>query len=266
MAHKIEELLRIMARLRDPRKGCPWDQKQTWESIAPYTIEEAYEVADAIENSDFDELKNELGDLLFQVVFYAQMGVEQGLFDFDTVVDGICEKMIRRHPHVFADVQHDDDKALKEAWEREKSRERAKKDVRGSVLDGVAQALPALIRADKLQKRAARVGFDWPDAGGAMQKVEEELAEVQDALENRDPKAVEEEVGDLLFAAVNVARLLGVDAEQAMRKANRKFEGRFQRLEQRLKEEGCDDLEKLSLSQLEKSWQSVKDEEKKSGE
>jgi ATP diphosphatase len=263
MSHKIEELLQIMARLRDPRKGCPWDQKQTWESIAPYTIEEAYEVADAIEGKDYSELKNELGDLLFQVVFYAQMGEEQGLFDFDAVVDGICEKMIRRHPHVFADVKHEDDAALKEAWEQEKSRERAQKGTRNSALDGVAQALPALVRSDKLQKRAARVGFDWPDAVGAMHKVTEELEEVQDAIDNRTPQAVEEEVGDLLFAAVNVARLLGVDAEQALRKGNRKFERRFQELEHYLQDAGQKDMRKLTLQQLEQVWQQVKDQEKK---
>ncbi len=261
MSHNIEELLQIMACLRDPRKGCPWDRKQTWESIAPYTIEEAYEVADAIEAKDFSELKNELGDLLFQVVFYAQMGKEQGLFDFDAIVDGICEKMIRRHPHVFADAEHEDDAALKEAWEREKSRERAHKGTRTSVLAGVAQALPALVRSDKLQKRAARVGFDWPDAGGAMHKVIEELGEVQDAIDNRSPQAVVEEVGDLLFAAVNVARLLGVDAEQALRRGNRKFERRFQQLERHLQHSGQEDLRQLTLQQLEQAWQQVKEKE-----
>lgn len=266
MSHKIEELLRIMARLRDPRKGCPWDQKQTWESIAPYTIEEAYEVADAIEGKDYSEVKNELGDLLFQVVFYAQMGQEQGLFDFDAIVDGICEKMIRRHPHVFADVQHENDTALKEAWEHEKSRERVCKGGRNSVLDGVARTLPALVRSDKLQKRAARVGFDWPDAGGAAEKVKEELLEVREAIASNDQEAVEDEVGDLLFAAVNVARLLGVDAEQALRKGNRKFEQRFSRMEQQLKENGHDDLRTLTLQQLEQAWEQVKTREKKTGE
>lgn len=262
MSHNVEELLQIMACLRDPRKGCPWDRKQTWESIAPYTIEEAYEVADAIEEEDYSELKNELGDLLFQVVFYAQMGKERGLFDFDAIVDGICEKMIRRHPHVFAEAEHGDDAALKEAWEQEKSRERAHKGTRNSALAGVAQALPALVRSDKLQKRAARVGFDWPDAGGAMHKVMEELAEVQDAIDNRTPQAVEEEVGDLLFAAVNVARLLGVDAEQALRQGNRKFERRFHELERYLQDSGQEDLRKLTLQQLEQAWQQVKNQEK----
>ncbi len=266
MAHKIDELLDIMTRLRDPRKGCPWDRKQTWETIAPYTIEEAYEVADAIEGKDFSELKNELGDLLFQVVFYAQMGKEQGLFDFDAIVDGICEKMMRRHPHVFADVIHDDEAALKEAWEREKSRERAQKGVRNNLLDGVARALPALVRADKLQKRAAGAGFDWPDATGAMQKVEEELEEVREAVANGNLQVVEEEVGDLLFAAVNVARLLGVDAEQALRRGNRKFERRFQQLEKYLQGHGQKDLRKLTLQQLGQAWRKIKEEEGRTGE
>ena len=251
-----------MARLRDPRKGCPWDRKQTWESIAPYTVEEAYEVADAIERKDFFGLKDELGDLLFQVVFYAQMGAEQGLFDFDDIVDAICEKMIRRHPHVFARKPGGDDVALKEAWEQEKSRERAEKGMEGSVLDGVAQALPALMRADKLQKRAARVGFDWPDATGAMDKVQEELAEVREAMQSGSRQALEEEVGDLLFAAVNVARLLGLDAEQTLRRGNRKFERRFQRMEQHLKRAGKEDLRTLTLQQLEQAWQQIKEGEK----
>ncbi|HID46777.1 MAG TPA: nucleoside triphosphate pyrophosphohydrolase [Chromatiaceae bacterium] len=263
MTYKLDELLAIMARLRDPHKGCPWDQKQTWASIAPYTVEEAYEVADAIENGDFSELKNELGDLLFQVVFYAQMGKEQGLFDFDAIVDGICKKMIRRHPHVFGDVKHHDDAALKEAWEQEKHRERLQKSPQQRVLDGVARALPALVRADKLQKRAARVGFDWPDAGGAMNKVAEELAEVQEAVSSHDKDAIEDEVGDLLFAAVNVARLLGVDAEQALRRGNRKFERRFQLLEQDLRNAGQKDLHQMDLDQLEQAWQRVKSREKK---
>ncbi|WP_457666426.1 nucleoside triphosphate pyrophosphohydrolase [Thiolapillus sp.] len=262
MSHKIESLLDIMARLRDPHKGCPWDRKQSWATIAPYTIEEAYEVADAIENGDYAELKNELGDLLFQVVFYAQMGKEQGLFDFGAIVESICEKMMRRHPHVFADARHDDEAALKEAWEQEKSRERAQKKGEPShVLEGVAKTLPALVRADKLQKRAARVGFDWPDATGAMEKVKEELAEVQQAVARKDPDAVEEEVGDLLFAAVNVARLLGVDAEMALRRDNRKFERRFQLMEQYLRDRGQEDMTALSLEQLEQAWQQVKDTE-----
>ncbi|BAO45172.1 nucleoside triphosphate pyrophosphohydrolase [Thiolapillus brandeum] len=262
MAHKIEELLHIMARLRDPGKGCPWDLKQDWNSIAPYTIEEAYEVADAIEQGDFDELRSELGDLLFQVVFYARLGEEQGRFDFDGIVDAICEKMIRRHPHVFADSEYEDETALKAAWDAEKSRERQDRNQGSSALEGVALALPALVRADKLQKRAARVGFDWPDAGGAMDKLLEELEEVQQAVEEADAEALKDELGDLLFAAVNIARLLGVDAEQALRRGNSNFESRFHRMENLLRAEGHEDPASLSLKQLENAWERAKAMEK----
>ncbi len=258
MAHKIDELLHIMARLRDPHKGCPWDLKQDWRSIVPYTIEEAYEVADAIEQGDFTELKSELGDLLFQVVFYARLGEEQGYFDFADIVDAICEKMIRRHPHVFADARHEDEAALKEAWEAEKRRERNEKNAEASVLDGVASALPALVRADKLQKRAARVGFDWPDASGAMDKLLEELEEVRQAVEAADREALQDELGDLLFAAVNIARLLGVDAEQALRRGNRNFETRFRAMEKLLQAEGHGNLSILGLERLEDAWERVK--------
>ena len=263
MTHKIEELLHIMARLRDPDKGCPWDQKQDWHSIAPYTLEEAYEVADAIEQGDFDELKSELGDLLFQVVFYARLGEEEGRFDFNDIVDAICEKMIRRHPHVFGDAQHEDEAELKAAWEAEKSREREQKHDSSSVLQGVALALPALVRADKLQKRAARVGFDWPDAAGAMDKLLEELQEVQQAVDAADAEAIKDELGDLLFAAVNIARLLGVDAEQALRRGNRNFETRFHRMENLLQVQGQEDLAALNLEQLEEAWECAKALERK---
>ena len=258
MAHKIDELLHIMARLRDPHKGCPWDLKQDWRSIVPYTIEEAYEVADAIEQGDFTELKSELGDLLFQVVFYARLGEEQGYFDFADIVDAICEKMIRRHPHVFADTRHEDDAALKEAWEAEKRRERNQKNAESSMLDGVASALPALVRADKLQKRAARMGFDWPDASGAMDKLLEELEEVKQAAAAGDRETLQDELGDLLFAAVNIARLLGVDAEQALRRGNRNFETRFRAMEKLLESEGHGDLSILGLERLEDAWERVK--------
>ncbi len=258
MAHKIDELLHIMARLRDPHKGCPWDLKQDWRSIVPYTIEEAYEVADAIEQGDFTELKSELGDLLFQVVFYARLGEEQGYFDFADIVDAICEKMIRRHPHVFADARHEDEAALKEAWEAEKRRERNQKNAESSMLDGVASALPALVRADKLQKRAARMGFDWPDASGAMDKLLEELEEVKQAAAAGDRETLQDELGDLLFAAVNIARLLGVDAEQALRRGNRNFETRFRAMEKLLESEGHGDLSILGLERLEDAWERVK--------
>lgn len=265
MSHPIEELLEIMRRLRDPESGCPWDLKQDFSTIVPYTIEEAYEVADAIGRNDLEELKKELGDLLFQVVFYARLGEEQGAFDFDDVVDAIVEKMLRRHPHVFGEAEFADEVALKEAWEAEKQRERRQHtQEQHSALDGVARALPALVRADKLQRRAARVGFDWPDASGAMAKVEEELEEVRQAVASGDRAAVEDEAGDLLFAAVNVARLLGVDAEQALRGANDRFERRFRIMEERLSREGRE-MKRLDLDSLEEAWQQAKAQEQGDG-
>ncbi len=259
MPHRIEELLEVMRRLRDPEKGCPWDLKQDFSTIAPYTIEEAYEVADAIAHGDLEELKEELGDLLFQVVFYAQMAKEQDAFDFGDVVEAITEKMLRRHPHVFGDALCEDEVSLKEAWEAEKQRER-QAQARHSALDGVALALPALVRADKLQKRAARVGFDWPDASGAMAKVEEELEEVREAVDGGNATRIGEEVGDLLFAAVNVARLLGVDTEQALRGSNDRFERRFRSMEKRLLEQDRS-MNELDLEALEEAWEAAKKEE-----
>ncbi len=231
----INELIEIMARLRDPQGGCPWDREQTFATIVPYTIEEAYEVADAIERGDMGELRDELGDLLFQVVFYAQMAREQGSFDFSDVVQAINTKMLRRHPHVFADAEVADVAEQSLAWERLKAEERRKKAEEGahSQLDGVAQALPALLRAEKLQKRAAKVGFDWPDVAGVVAKVNEELNEITDELEDAgDAVRLREEVGDLLFSCVNLARRLEVDAESSLREANGKFEKRFRRMEQ----------------------------------
>ena len=248
-----------MRRLRDPEKGCPWDLKQDFSTIAPYTIEEAYEVADAIAHGDLEELKKELGDLLLQIVFYAQLAKEQSAFDFGDVVEAITEKMLRRHPHVFGDALCEDEASLKEAWEAEKQRERQAR-ARHSALDGVALALPALVRADKLQKRAARVGFDWPDASGAMAKVEEELEEVREAVAGGNATRIGEEVGDLLFAAVNVARLLGVDAEQALRGSNDRFERRFRSMEKRLLEQDRS-MNELDLEALEEAWEAAKKEE-----
>ncbi len=260
MPHRIEELLEVMRRLRDPEKGCPWDLKQDFSTIAPYTIEEAYEVADAIAHGDLEELKKELGDLLFQVVFHAQLAKEQDAFDFGGVVEAITEKMLRRHPHVFGDALCEDEASLKEAWEAEKQRER-QAQARHSALDGVALALPALVRADKLQKRAARKGFDWPDASGAMAKVEEELEEVREAVAGGNATRIGEEVGDLLFAAVNVARRLGVDAEQALRGSNDRFERRFRSMEKRLQEQGRS-MNELDLEALEEAWEAAKKEER----
>jgi nucleoside triphosphate diphosphatase len=241
----IERLVAIMARLRDPVRGCEWDVAQTFETIAPYTIEEAYEVADAIGRGDMDELKDELGDLLLQVVFHARMAEEAGAFALPDVIAAISDKMERRHPHIFrgaAEGGH----AL---WEQIKAEERgAKPD--GSALAGVAIALPALLRAEKLQKRAARVGFDWPDASGPRAKIDEELAEVEAAPADQ----LEEEIGDLLFSVVNWARHQGVDPEAALRAANAKFEQRFRKMEA----SGDKNLAGLSLEQLEECWQAAK--------
>jgi MazG family protein len=260
----VSRLLDIMARLRDPRRGCPWDLRQTYASIVPYTLEEAYEVADAIQRGDMAELRDELGDLLFQVVFYSQIAREEGHFDFDDVARGIGDKMLRRHPHVFGDAEYRDDEQLRLAWEQKKAEERV---ARGSVaehsqMDGVARALPALIRAEKLQRRAARVGFDWPDARGAFDKVREEFAEIEAELEPADPDRLQDELGDLLFAMVNLVRLLGQDAEQTLSRANEKFERRFRSMERALIDAGCRDLRSLTLHELDAAWEQIKRSER----
>ncbi len=256
----IAELLTVMARLRDPEGGCPWDLEQDFATIAPYTIEEAYEVAEAIEHGDRDELREELGDLLFQVVYHAQMAREAGWFGFEEVVAAIVAKMIRRHPHVFADQRIATAEEQTGAWERHKARE---KPGRRSLLDGVSAALPALTRAVKLQRRAARAGFDWPEAGAVLEKIEEELAELRAELDADEGtgERVAEEMGDLLFAVANLARHLKVDPEQAARAANRKFERRFRALEQRLRRLGREPAE-LPLAELDELWEEVKREER----
>ena len=243
---EMDRLLSIMAQLRDPVSGCPWDVEQSYATIAPYTIEEAYEVADAIARADLASLKEELGDLLLQVVFHARMAEEEGAFDFADVAATICEKMERRHPHVFGDATSVDWEALKEAERAEKASGEAQ-----GALAGVALGLPALLRAEKLQKRAARTGFDWPDASGARAKIIEELAEV-DAAE--DAEAREEEIGDLLFAIVNWARKFKIDPEAALRRANQKFEVRFRAME----EEAGDAFTALTLERKEALWQKAK--------
>ncbi|CAM3238102.1 Nucleoside triphosphate pyrophosphohydrolase [Sphingomonas antarctica] len=220
----LDPLRAVMVKLRDPETGCPWDVEQTFATIAPYTIEEAYEVADACERDDMAALKDELGDLLLQVVFHSRIAEEAGLFAFDDVAAGVADKLIRRHPHVFGDAPRDTGHAQ---WEVIKAAERAKSDDQ-SALAGVALALPALMRAEKLQKRASRVGFDWPDASGPRAKVIEELAEVEAAI---DQDAREDEIGDLLFAVVNLARHMKIDPEIALRRANGKFERRFRQVE-----------------------------------
>ncbi len=260
----IERLLGIMARLRDPELGCPWDRRQTYATIVPHTLEEAYEVADAIERGDFDDLPDELGDLLFQVVFYAQLGQEEGRFDFEEVVRRICDKLERRHPHVFAahgQERPQDEAALSALWEGRKASERAEK-ARTGILADVPTGLPALSRSIKLQKRAARVGFDWDSLAPVADKIGEELEEVLDAVQGGEPgERVQEELGDLLFAVTNLARHLKVDPEQALRLANQKFERRFNRVEQRCQEEALT-VSEAGLARLEAFWQEIKRAEK----
>ena len=256
----IDELLAIMRRLRDPRVGCPWDREQTFRTIAPYTIEEAYEVAGAIEEENWPALKEELGDFLFQVVFHAQMADERGLFDFDDVVRAIVDKMLRRHPHVFAGAEGiDTASAQTTAWEEHKSRERAAKP--GGLLDDVPAALPALLRALKLQNRAARVGFDWDSAPKVVEKIAEEAAEIVEAQTSGAPREkLEDEIGDLLFAVANLARHLGVDPEAALRSTNSKFVRRFREIESALA--GQDrTLSDASLAEMEELWQAAKAKE-----
>ena len=263
----IDRLLDVMARLRDPTAGCPWDLEQSFATIAPYTIEEAYEVAEAIRQDDRAALRDELGDLLLQVVFHAQMAWEDGSFDFDEVARGIADKMIRRHPNVFGDedteARHSAPAQMR-SWEAQKAAEReARAEAEGrraSALDGVALALPALLRAQKLQKRAARVGFDWPGPEPVFEKVLEEVAELRDATgapAARDPDAVAEEVGDLLFACVNLARHVGVDPEAALRAANAKFTARFHRIEAALAESG-QSARDAGLPELDRLWEEAK--------
>ena len=276
MSYTIEDLKTLMARLRDPETGCPWDTRQSYKSIVPHTLEEAYEVADAIERKDYPHLKDELGDLLFQVIFYAQIGREDGHFDFDDVVDHLVRKLVRRHPHVFPegtlesriDPDNRPDEAwIKESWERIKAEERALKpapDTEASVsrLDGIARTLPAMARAEKLQKRAARHGFDWPDIGPVFDKLHEEIDELKEAWEaaqtgTGDPDAVEDELGDLLFVCVNLARFMKVNPEQALNRTNHKFDARFRAIEKVLEREGRD-MDEESLEALDAVWQAVK--------
>lgn len=263
----LKRLLLIMQRLRDPQRGCPWDLKQDFASIAPHTLEEVYEVIDAIETGDMQQVRDELGDLLFQVVFYAQLGREQGLFDFDAIATGIGTKLLQRHPHVFPGASLDGaspapdisaDQVVQN-WEAIKAEERRRRQAGRpvSVLDDVPLALTALLRAAKLQKRAAGQGFDWRDPDGVFAKVDEELAELREARARADQAAVEEEFGDLLFTLVNLARHLDVNAESALRAASRKFEQRFRAMEQQLAGEGRD-MRQLSDAELDEYWNKVK--------
>lgn len=254
MSKQTDRLLSIMDRLRDPKRGCEWDVAQTFESIAPYTIEEAYEVADAIERADMAELRGELGDLLLQVVFHARIAEEAGHFTFADVANAISDKMEARHPHVFGD---EDQAGQERRWEELKAVERAKKGAT-SAMDGVARALPALMRAEKLQKRAARVGFDWPDIQGPTEKMDEELEELANA-QTADERLME--AGDVLFVAVNIVRSYGVSAEAALKASNAKFERRFRRMEEMAEADGSE-FAKLTLDDQEPYWLRAKAEEK----
>jgi nucleoside triphosphate diphosphatase len=265
-APDLPRLLEVMARLRDPARGCPWDREQSFRTIAPYTIEEAYEVAEACERGDAAALKDELGDLLFQVVFHARMAEEDDLFTFNDVTRAITEKMLRRHPHVFGDAVIADAAAQTTAWEEHKAAERAASaDGAASALDGVGTGFPALTRALKLQRRAARVGFDWPDVPPIFDKIDEEIGELRrEIASDAAPARLEDEIGDLLFAVVNLARRLTVDPEQALRGACRKFERRFHHIEAVLAGEGSSPMER-SLAELEALWQRAKAEEEPPG-
>lgn len=246
----IEKLKWVMACLRDPDNGCPWDKEQDFKSIVKYTIEEAYEVADAIENEDIGELKEELGDLLLQVIYYTQMGTEDGLFDFDEVADAVAEKMISRHPHVFGDKDAATADDVMDIWEQQKDNEKEKK----GILDGVAKGLPALLRAQKLQKKAAKVGYVWQNSDDAFTKLEEEINEFKEA---KDPAHKEEEFGDLLYCLVNYARMEGIDSEEALRKANKKFETRFAGMGRDMQKDGVT-FKDLSLDEMLDYWKRQK--------
>jgi ATP diphosphatase len=252
----ISRLLDIIARLRDPETGCPWDVEQDFSTIAPYTIEEAYEVADAIQSGSMEELKDELGDLLFQVVFHARMAEEEGAFAFADVVAAVCDKMVRRHPHVFAEASVADAAAQAVAWEETKEREREAGGGHGSLLDGVPRGMAELQRAVKLQKRAARVGFDWGSPEPVLDKLDEEVLEMHGAMNSGNVEEMEDELGDLLFVLTNLARKLDIDPGHALRRANAKFELRFRAIEQSAGSRG--ELEAMSLDEMEALWQQAK--------
>ena len=257
---ELSRLLEIMRRLRDPKDGCPWDIEQTYETIAPYTIEEAYEVSDAVDQENWQELEGELGDLLLQVVYFTQMGGEDGHFSFESVVKNISDKMIRRHPHVFGDKKHfkSTDQQITD-WEKIKEEERSKNSP-SKTLDGIAKNLPALTYATKLQKRAASVGFDWPDISGVKDKISEEINELNEALDKLSPKAQEEEYGDLMFVMVNFARHLKIDPEKALRIANKKFSRRFEEVEKKLALIGKTPIQS-NLGEMDDLWNKVKQKE-----
>lgn len=269
--YTIDDLRYLMKRLRDPQTGCPWDLKQTYKTIAPHTLEEVYEVIDTIERNDLSHLGEELGDLLFQVIFYSQLGSEEQIFDFDTVVHGIVEKLVRRHPHVFplgtlqserdpnADAASEETR-IKQVWEEIKKQERAEKGER-RTLDDIPMAMPALSRAQKLQKRAATTGFDWDNSEDVLSKVKEEVDELEVEIRADNNRAMEEELGDLLFSCVNLARHLGIDPERAMRMANNKFQRRFEAMEDIANRDIPAGLTEMPVDKMELLWNRVKGEE-----
>ena len=259
--NKIDELIGIMARLRDPDRGCPWDRVQTFRTIAPYTVEEAYEVADAIERESLPDLRDELGDLLFQVVFHAQIAREAGAFGFEEIVDAIADKMIRRHPHVFGDAVERSPAEQSQRWEEMKAAERSEGAGAQSLLDDVPVTLPALSRAVKLQRRAARCGFDWPNADEVLEKISEELGELREAVRAGNRDDIDDEIGDLLFSVVNLARHIGADPEQCARSANAKFERRFRDMERRVAADGTSPAT-LAPAALDAIWSEIKAQEK----
>ncbi|MFU2092017.1 nucleoside triphosphate pyrophosphohydrolase [Gallibacterium anatis] len=262
MTTKLEKFAEIIAKLRDPNGGCPWDLEQTYQTMPPHILEEAYEVVEAINQDDRKELKEELGDLLMQVIFLSQLAQEEGAFTLDDVIDGITDKIIRRHPHVFGEIKAENSDEVLKNWENIKQQERYQKE-QFSILDNVPIALPSLLRAAKLQKRCAKVGFDWSELEPTIQKVEEELQEVRDEVSKQpqNPQTIEEEIGDLLFASVNVARHLKLNPEEALRKANLKFERRFRQVEQSILASGRQ-LEQVSLAEMDLIWDQVKQQEK----
>ncbi len=266
--YSLTDLITIMQRLRDPENGCPWDKKQTFSSIVPSTLEEAYEVAETIEQKDYDHLEEELGDLLFQVIFYCQLGQEEQRFDFDGVVSGLAEKLLRRHPHVFHEGElhrsatlapMEDDNVIKQQWETLKQEEREAKGQK-SVLADIPLNFPALSRSQKLQKRASNVGFDWKDINDVVAKAEEELQELKQALAAQEKKAIAEELGDLLFSVVNIARHCKEDAESLLRAGNRKFQGRFEYIESQLAGQ-AKQFKDVELDEMEALWQLAKSRE-----